>query len=143
MHAYIELASYMGKENEFSDPSFIKAGASIHPSKFFNLVTTLPILKPIIIQMGCWPSGAAAGERNFKAQSHVHSKARNRLVSDRIKMQSLVYYNSRQLKRNIVNIPRMSSSSNVLEWAEKMCDESEADDDDDNDSHETEGKESE
>lgn len=70
--------------------------------------------------MGCWPSGAAAGERNFKAQSHVHSKARNRLVSERIEMQSAVFYNSRQLKRNIGNASRLNKLSRVLEWAQTM-----------------------
>ena len=86
-------------------------------------MTSFPILKPIILQMGCWPSGAAAGERNFKAQSHVHSKSRNRLVSGRIEMQSAVFYNSKQLQRNIGNSPRLNRLAKILEWTETMQDQ--------------------
>ena len=38
-------------------------------------------------------------------------------------MQSSVYYNSRQLKQNIVNVPRLDNLSKVLNWSEEMEDE--------------------
>ena len=97
-----------------------KNGKLLHPKLYWIFDSTYTNLAKIAIDVFCFNSSAAAGERNFKSMKRVQGKTTNSLRDEKMIRRTAIHYNSNQLKRGDILTARTQEF--ILKFVETRFD---------------------